>query len=197
MLAVGLCLAAAVAIWALIAGHFDGTSARVLLTGLAAALSTIGGLAGAGALTPENRGRPVGEVTVGLSQLALVIALALIWIPGATAGDTLMRVLGVTIVLMLAGAHASLLLSRLRELDTSAVRRLSHGAIVCATSASLLVSGVFASNGPIASGIWRLLGVLVVLALLNTLLVPLARKIRRDGEDRAGKRTKSSTRPCF
>jgi hypothetical protein len=197
MLAAGLCLAAAVAIWALIAGRFDETSVHVLLTGLAAALCTLGGLAGATALSRKSRVRRVGEVSIGLSQLTLVLALALIWIPDAIDSDTLTRALGISSVLALAGAHASLLLSRLNSLDTRAVLRLSQGAIFCATSAALLVSGVFAaSDGPIASGIWRFLGVLVVLALLNTLLVPLARKIGCDARRRTGNRTKSSARPC-
>jgi hypothetical protein len=197
MLAAGLCLAAAVAIWALIAGRFDDTSVRVLLTGLAAALCTLGGLAGATSLSRKNRARRVGEVTIGLSQLALVLALAMIWIPDATDDDTLTRALGVSSVLMLAGAHASLLLSRLSGLDIRAVRRLGQGAIVCATSAALLVSGVFAvSDGPVASAIWRVLGVLVVLALLNTLLVPIARKIARDTRRTTGNRARSSARPC-
>lgn len=197
ILVAGLCLAAAVAIWALIVGRFDDTSVHILVTGLAAALCTLGGLAGATALPLKNRARRVGEATIGLSQLTLVLALALIWIPDATDGDTLTRALGVSSVLVLAGAHASLLLSRLRSIDTRAVHRLSQGAIVCATSAALLVSGIFAANdGPIASGIWRLLGVLVILALLNTLLVPLVRKIARDARRHTGNRTKSSVRPC-
>jgi peptidoglycan/LPS O-acetylase OafA/YrhL len=197
VLAAGLCLAAAVAIWALIAGRFDDTSVRVLLTGLAAALCTLGGLAGATALARENRARRVGEVTIGVSGLALALALALIWIPDASDGETLIRALGVSGVLTLAGAHASLLLSRLSGLDTRAVHRLSQGAIVCATSAALLLSGLFAANdGPVAADIWRLLGVLVVLASLNTLLVPLVRRIARDARRRTGHRSKSSARPC-
>ena len=48
----------------------------------------------------------------------LLLALALIWIPDATDSDTLARALGITSVLMLAGAHASLLLARLRDRDT-------------------------------------------------------------------------------
>jgi hypothetical protein len=196
LLAASLCLAAAVAIWALIAGRFDETSLRVLLTGLAAALCTLGALAGATALRLENGARRVGKATIGLSQLALVLALALIWIPEAANGEALIRTLGISSVLMLAGAHASLLLSRLSSLDTRAVRRLLQGAIVCAASAALLVSGVFAAaDGSVASGLWRLLGVLVVLALLNTVLVPLARKIARDRRPR-GNRTRSSARPC-
>jgi hypothetical protein len=181
MLAAGLCLAAAVAIWALIVGRFNDTSLRVLLTGLLASFCTLGGLAGSTALSLESRIRRVGKATIGLSQLTFVLALALLWVPDATDGDTLTRALGVTSVLALAGAHASLLLSRLSGADTRAVHRLSQAAIACATSAALLVSGVFAaSSGPIASGIWRLVGVLLVLAVLNTLLVPLVRKIARD-----------------
>jgi hypothetical protein len=189
MLATGLCLTAAVAIWALLTGSFDGTSVRVLLSGLAAALCTLGGLAGANTLRLNNPERRVGEVTIGLSQLTLLLGLALIWIPDATETDTLARALGISSVLMLAGAHASLLLARSRQRDTRTVRGLTQAAIVCATSSALLVSGLFvASEGPIAPAVWRVLGVLLVLAVLNTLLVPLARKITRftqypDGDD--------------
>lgn len=180
MLATGLCVTAAVAIWALLTGSFDGTSVRVLLSGLAAALCTLGGLAGATTLRLNNPERRVGEVTIGLSQLTLLLGLALIWIPAATETDTLARALGITSALMLAGAHASLLLARLRQRDTRTVRGLTQAAIVCATSSALLVSGLFAaSEGPVAPAVWRFLGVLVVLAVLNTLLVPLARKITR------------------
>jgi hypothetical protein len=181
ILAAGLCLAAAVAIWTLVTGSFDDTSVRVLLTGLAAALCTLGGLAGSTPLRLKTADRRVGEVTIAISQLTLLLALVLIWIPNATDSDTPARVLGITSVLTLAGAHASLLLAGLRRSDTRTVHRLTHAAIACAASASLLVSAIFAANdGPIAPAVWRLLGVLVVLALLNTLLVPLARKITRD-----------------
>ncbi len=181
MIAAGLCLAAAVAIWALLTGSFDDTSLRVLLSGLAAALCTLGGLAGAAALRRGGYESRVGEVTVGLSQATLLLALAWIWIPGATDSDAVARAIGVTSVLMLAGAHASLLLARLRHGDTRTVRALTRAAIMCATSAALLVGGLFASaEGQVATGVWRLLGVLVVLALLNTMLVPLARRVMRD-----------------
>jgi hypothetical protein len=187
MLATGLCLTAAVAIWALLTGSFDGTSVRVLLSGLAAALCTLGGLAGATTLRLNNSARRVGEVTIGLSQLTLLLGLALIWIPDATETDMLARALGITSVLTLAGAHASLLLARFRQHDTRTVRGLTQAAIVCATSSALLVSGLFAAaEGPVAPAVWRLLGVLVVLAVLNTLLVPLARKITRYTRHRSG-----------
>lgn len=195
MLAAGLCLAAAVAISALITGRFGGTSARVLLTGLAAALCTIGGLAGSTLLSLENRKRRVGEATIGLSQLVLLLALVLIWIPGVTDANAIWRALGVTSALMLAGVHASLLLSRLDADDLRAVHRLGHAAIACATSAALLVSGLFA-GAPIASGVWRPLGVLVVLAVLNTLLVPLARRIARDDQGPTSAERPESARPC-
>jgi hypothetical protein len=200
-LAAGLCLAATAAIWALVTGSFDDTSVRVLLTGLAAALCTLGGLAGSTALRLNNPYRRMGEVTIGLSQLTLLLVLALIWIPNATDGDTLARALGVSSVLTLAGAHGALLLTRLCPRDTRMVHGLTQAAIVCASSAALLVSGLFAaSDGPIAPAVWRLLGVLVVLALLNTLLIPLARKITRDtqhptGDDDA-KLTARSTPRC-
>jgi hypothetical protein len=193
MLAAGLCLAAAVAIWALLTGSFDDTSLRVLLTGLAAALCTLGGLAGSTALRLKNPERRTGEATIGLSQLTLLLGLALIWIPNAADSDALARALGVTSVLMLAGAHASLLRARLHRRDDRTVHWLTQAAIACATAAALLVSGLFAaSRGSIAPAVWRLLGVLVILALLNTLLVPLARKITRDTQHPNGDADKST-----
>ena len=184
MLAAGLCLAAAVAIWALLTGSFDGTSVRILLTGLAAALCTVGGLAGSTALGLTGPDRRAGEMTIGLSQLSLLLALVLIWAPGAADGVTLPRALGVTSALTLAGAHASLLLARRRPRDRRVVVALTHAAIACAISSALLVSGLFASSlVPVPAVVWRLLGVLVVLALLTTLLVPLARRITRDRGD--------------
>jgi hypothetical protein len=181
-LAAGLCLAAAVAIWALLAGRFGETSVRILLSALTAMLCTLAALAGTTALRRGGSCRQVGQLTIGLAQVALLLALVLIWVPGATDGEMPLRSLGVAIVLTLAGCHASLLLSKISALDTRAVKRLSLGAIACASSAGLLLGGLFALNdGPVASGVWRLLGVLVVLALLNTLLAALARR---------------STRPC-
>jgi len=180
MLAAGLCLVATVAIWSLLTGSFDDTSVRVLLSGLAAAMCTLGGLAGAAALPLENGRRRVGEATIALSQLALLAALALIWIPDAGESEPLLRCFGVAIALLLAGAHASLLLARARRSDTRAIGGLTQAAITCATSAALLFSGVIAdAEGPVAPALWRVLGVLIVLAVLNTLLVPLARRINR------------------
>jgi hypothetical protein len=180
IIAAGLCLVATVAIWALLTGSFEGTSVRVLLSGLAAALCTLGGLAGATVLRRPSRHRHVGEATLALSQLTLMSALALIWIPEATDGEGLLRTFAITTTLTLAGAHASLLLARLRAGDSPTVQGLARAAIVFATSAALLLSGVFTvKNGPVDPAIWRLLGVLVVLAVLSTLLVPLARRISR------------------
>ena len=178
VLAGGLCLAAAVAVWALITGSFDETSVRVLLTGFAAAVCTVAGLAGAMAVRRGGATRLVGRATIALSELALALMLALIWIPDAAGGEVALRALGVTTALMLAGGHASLLLGRARRCDTNTVRQLRKAAIACATAGALLSSGVFAvSEGNVDSAVWRVLGVLVVLALLATLLIPLARKI--------------------
>ena len=180
MLAGGLCLTGAVAVWALITGSFDGTSVKVLLSGLAAAVCTVAGLAGATALRGGGATRLVGQATIAISELALALILALIWIPHAIGGPVALRALGVTTVLMLSGAHASLLLGRTRGCETDTVRRLRKAAVACATAAALLSSAVFAlDEGTVDPALWRVLGVLVVLAVLATLLIPLARRIAR------------------
>jgi hypothetical protein len=197
VLAAGLCVAAAVAIGALITGTFDDTSVRVLLSALAAALCTLGGLAGASVLGRERSRDALGEATILLSALTAGLVLILIWQPGASQGPGLGRALGVTASLTLAGGHASLMFARLRSEDTNTVRAFTQLAVGSATAAALLVSGLLSVLGdqPVDSSVWRLLGVLLVLAVLNTLLAPLARRImgRQDqGSDRGSFTSRSS-----
>lgn len=61
--------------------------------------------------------------------------------------------------------------------DSASVDRLTAAAVGAATTAALLLSGVFAASGSVDSGVWRLIGVLIVIAVLCSLLVPLAGRI--------------------
>jgi fucose 4-O-acetylase-like acetyltransferase len=167
-----------VAIWALITGSFDSTSARLVGSALAAALATLSGLAGATALGRTDRRHTLGQATIAVSCIALALAAALIWIPAAEDSETIARALGISIAAMIAGAHASLMLSRLAAEDASAVQTLTKLAVGSASLAALLMSCLllFVSDG-VASGVWRLFGVLIVIAVLTTLLTPLARRM--------------------
>jgi hypothetical protein len=189
VLAGGLCVIAAVAIWALITGTIDETSARVIGSAVAAGLATLSGLAGATALGRGDGRHSLGQATIAVSGVAFLLAVVLIWVPSAENGDVVARGFGISLTAMIACAHASLLCSRLHPSDGRAVLTLTKIAVGSASSAALLMSSLLLlATGGVASGVWRLLGVLVVVAVLTTLLTPLARRLEPDttsGEARA------------
>ncbi|TMK40500.1 MAG: hypothetical protein E6G56_07515 [Actinobacteria bacterium] len=174
------------AIWALITGGFDETGARVLASAIAVALCTLAGLAGA--MVAEQRGgqRVIGQTTIGLAAVEAGLALVGIWSVGEYDAGDLWRVLGVGGALLVALTHTCLMLARQRASDTWAVKNLVVAAIALAFAAAIMTAGLFAfATGTVDPTVWRLLGVLVVLAVLATLLCPLLRRISR-GRDREG-----------
>jgi FtsH-binding integral membrane protein len=178
VLAGGLCLTAAVAIWALIAGSFDSTSARLVGSTLATAIATLSGLAGATALGRSNHRHLLGQATIAVSGIALALAGTLIWIPAAEDSQLTARAFGISLAAMTACAHASLMRSRLVPNDGDKVQVLTRIAVVSASGAALLMSCLLLFvSGEVASAIWRLFGVLVVIAVLTTLLTPIARRM--------------------
>jgi hypothetical protein len=178
VLAGGLCVTAGVAIWALITGSFDETSLRVIGSAVAAALATLSGLAGATALGRGDGRHPLGQATIAISGVALMLAVVLIWVPSAENSDVVARGFGISLAAMIACAHASLMSGRLRPSDGRAVLTLTKIAVGSASSAALVMSCLLLfATGTVASGFWRLLGVLVVVAVLTTLLTPLARRL--------------------
>lgn len=181
-----LCVVAAVAIWALVTGSFDDTSVRVLASALAAALATLSGLAGATMLERADHRRLLGQATIAASGIALALALVLIWVRAAPDSDVTWRAFGISVAAMFAGAHASLMYGRLRPEDGRGVVTLTKVAVGSASIAALLTSSLLLFvTDTVGSGVWRLLGVLVVIAVLTTLLAPLARKITPDSNSGA------------
>jgi hypothetical protein len=171
-LAAGLCVTAAVAIWALIRGHFDVTEARILGSTLTASLLTLTGLVGATVLDRTDLRRALGQVTILLSAIDLGLTLAAIW--SQPVSEAVARGLGMTSILLPACVHACLVLGRLRHGDSRVVRALSSVTVSCATLAAAAGAGAIAlGSGPVEPAFWRLLGVLVVLAVLTSLLVPI------------------------
>jgi len=187
VIAGGLCVAGAVAIWGLIVGHFDTTSGRVLGSALAAALATLCELAGSTVLGRGGRRSALGRATILVSGVALILVLILIWVPAADSGS-MFRAFGVSVAAMLACAHGSLLYGWLRPNDARGVVALARVAVGCASTAALVVGGLllFVPHATVAPAVWRLLGVLVVIAVLATLLAPLTRRMGRSRPPRAG-----------
>ncbi len=189
VIAGGLCVAGAVAIWGLILGRFDATSARVVGSALAADLATLCGLAGSSVLLRGGSRSVLGAATIALSGVALTRVSVLIWVPAADS-DAMFRAFGVTGTMLLACTHGSLLSGWLRPSDARGVVALTQIATGCASTVALLTSGLllFAPHATVVPAVWRLLGVLVVIAVLATLLAPLTRRVLprvADGERRA------------
>lgn len=169
-----LCLVAVITVWDLVGGAPD-SAWQAETSALATALATLCALAGATVLA---RGGVLGQATIGVSMLALVCALVLLWVPDATEGDVAWRALAATVVPMFAGAHTSLLRSRLRAADLRAVHLLTD--LACGGSAILTAGWVLAAltvSDGVGDTTGQTAGVLLVLTLLATLLTPLARKL--------------------
>jgi hypothetical protein len=174
----GLCVAAAVAIVALLAGSFGDTAGRVVGTSLG--FSVFSSTAAAGAalrLRAAPWARVLGAATAAVSLVSFVLLAAALW----TDGDELWTAFGVAGLGALWSSHASLVLRAARRADPPAVRRLGVTAIVSLGVDSLV--GILALLGalddidsePFARG----LAVLVVVALLSTVLIPLVRRLAR------------------
>jgi hypothetical protein len=86
--------------------------------------------------------------------------------------------------------HACLMLGRVRRDDSRAARRLTAAAVAFSTSCALLIAGAlaFVDDSPLG-GSWRVVGILLVLAVLCTLLAPLVRRLGRATDSRAGHRS--------
>lgn len=194
VIAAGLCVAGAVAIWGLILGRFDSTAARVVGSALAADLATLCGLAGSTVLLRGGSRSALGGATIVVSGAALILVLVLIWVPAADS-DQMFRAFGVTATMMLACAHGSLLYGWLRSSDARGVVALTEIATGCASTVALVTSGLLlfaAHDATVAPEVWRLLGVFVVIAVLATLLAPLTRRIGRPRRPGGGRHASSS-----
>jgi hypothetical protein len=172
-----MCLTAALAIVALIGGTVDAETGRVLASAFVAALCTLVGLSGAGALAHAGARRALGRFTILVSTVALALALGLIW---SIFGDSEVAVRAFIAVCALApaGAHACLMLGGERATDGRAVTALRGLAIASSFAAAIVVAGAACfATGSVDGDVWRSVGVLAVLAVLATLLVPVARRV--------------------
>jgi MFS family permease len=184
-----LCLAAGIAIWALVTGHLDATGGRALASTFMAALCSMTALAGATLLERADARRWLGLATIALSATEFALVLAVIWTDAISidaANEGLLQALGANSALLPAFVHGSLMLGRLRPGDGRVIRGLTAAAIsLSMLPAVLIAGGVALAVGSPGSGAWRLLGVDLVLAVLCTLLAPIVRRLARHRGDAA------------
>jgi len=175
-LAAGLCVAAAVAVYALLTGSFGDTHWRVVGTSVGFGVLTSTAAAGAGLRArADRRLRVLGAATAALSALAFAALVIALW----RDGDDAWRAFGVAGLGALWTSHASLMYAARRPRDSAAVRALTLVAVLALGVDT--VAGVLAlldAVEPEDAGARALAAVLVV-ALLASALAPLLRRLAR------------------
>ena len=169
-----LCVTALVAILGFLSGDFDETDARVIGTTIALVVYSSTSLAGFSLL---NRAMAalLGYAGIAASALGFLTWMNLIWSDSGFETEGTWKAAFLFLVLALGTAHASLLILRQRRTDPPAVRAVIGSTLfLIATLASMLVIALLEE---VESGTYyRFLGVVAVLWVLGTILVPVLRK---------------------
>jgi len=176
----GLCLAAAVAVLAVLTGSFDDTDWRVIASSLGFSVFSAAAAAGAAVrLRPAPWAGPLGGACIAASAAAYGLLLGGLWV--ATGADVLWRAFGVAALAALWTAHAALVLRARRPDDGVLVRRLATVSIVSlgveAIAGELALLGLLDDVSSDAAA--RLLAALVVITVLSTSLPPVLRHLAR------------------
>jgi hypothetical protein len=175
-----LCACALVAIVLILSGSGIGeTSARALGTAVALALAS---LMMSASLLLVRRRPPLallGFAGIGLTAVALLFCVGAIWDLGDDSTG-LARAWGVSAVLAIGCAHASLLLANRRPGEADAVGLVRAGALgAMAVLATLLCAEILTQGQEVS---WKAIGVFAVLYVLGTLLLPLVRIVTAPGK---------------
>lgn len=168
-----LSVTALIAIIALVAGDFGDTQLRIMATtagfGLCALIATRGT-----ALLDENRHEPLARTVVGLSALAFLIELWVVWFDDDSEAGWKSYVCAIALAVAL-GQIAGMI-ARRRDTDPPAVGAILWAAGACAIL--LAIMGCIAALAEIDSaGYYQAFGVVVVLDILGVVLQPVVRRL--------------------
>jgi hypothetical protein len=180
-LVVGLSVAAAAAVLALLTGSFDETDTRVILSSIGFAVASATGSSGAAArLRPSGGLQLLGTATLLASVAAFVLLLAGLWTSMDEWGnESVWRTFGCVAVLGIAGSHACVMLGALRRGDTEAVRQLTLAAVGLAAFDTLAVVLPLAGLVDEVDEPWpRIFGAALVLLVLTSILPPVLRRLQ-------------------
>jgi hypothetical protein len=178
-----LCGCALVAIILILGGSgIDETSAKAL--GTAAALAVASLMMSACLLLVRRRPALalLGFLGILAAAIAFLFCVGAIWELGDDSTN-LARPFGVSAVLAIACAHASLLLANARQGEADAVRLVRAGALGAMTLLGILLCAEIVTRGQEVS--WKAIGVFAVLYVLGTLLLPLIRIATSPGKPAA------------
>lgn len=175
-----LCACALVAIVLILSGSgIDETSARALGT---AAVIALASLMTSACLLLVRRRPPLallGFLGILVAAVALLSSISAIW-DLADDSNQARSLFGVSAVLAIACAHASLLLANARPREADAVRFVRAGALGAMVLLVILLCAEIVTRGHEVS--WKAIGVFAVLYALGTLLLPLVRIATRASE---------------
>jgi hypothetical protein len=177
----GLCLAAGMAVIALLTGSFGDTETRVILTSIGFAVASGTGSAGAAArLRPSDELRLLGGATVVASGAAFALLVLGLWTDMDDWGsEGLWRAFGCSGVLAIAGSHACVMLSGRRQGDSEAIRLLTFASLAFSaidTTAALVPIADLVDD---VNDAWaRIVGATLVLLVLTSVLPPILRRIQ-------------------
>jgi hypothetical protein len=180
-LVIGLSVAAAAAVLALLTGRFDDTDTRVILTSIGFAIASATGSTGAAArLRPSEGLQLLGTVTLLASVAAFVLLLAGLWTSMDDWGsEGVWRTFGCVAVLGVAGSHACVMLGALGRGDTDLVRLLTLSSIGFAAFDTLAVILPLAGLVDDVDEPWpRIFGAALVLLVLTSVLPPILRRMQ-------------------
>jgi hypothetical protein len=170
-----LSLTALIAITAVLGGAFGDTEWKILATTGGFALASLFAMRGT-ILIDQGRHRNLGWWVVGLSGLAFLLELKVVWID---TGDSEVTWKALAVTAGFAGALGQIAtsLARRRPTDPPSLRPLSWAAGACALTVEALIA--YAAIAEVSDGgYYRLLGAVFI---LDVLLVALEAVVRRLG----------------
>jgi hypothetical protein len=173
-----LCVAAAVAIGAIVSGDFSEGDVKVIGTSLLFAVAS--STAGAGAALRLRGGDAdvgIGSLVIAASVAAFVMVTLGIWTD--IDSDGFWRTTGVLGIVALDGAHAGFVLARRRAADSQATETATTVTVLAATLSGAL--GILAVTDLVESDNWEVLAVVLVVQLAGTALAPVLRRLGEGG----------------
>ena len=170
-----LCLTAMVAVFAILAGRFDETAAKVVLTALAISVYSVTALAVASVMDTASRLALTGWAS---AVLGLPVSAALIWSNWDHYDHALKGWAWVFGVVSVSCAHAAALIARRRPSDTTSIRNTLQATLVLIAVVAAMVAIPTALHlSHVGHAYTRTLGALFVLDVLGTVLLPILRKV--------------------
>jgi hypothetical protein len=175
-----LCVAAAVASYALLGGEFSDTDWKVIGTSTLFALASSMAAAGLGV---RERSPILGAVTVAAATAAFVLVAFGMW--AEIDGEGFWRVTAIIAIVALETAHVAFIWSRLRPTDATSIARITRAAIGLAVVSAAMgiapLAGLLSEDGD-ETLYFEILGVVLVGQLLCTVLAPLVRRLSAGAE---------------